>query len=289
MATPSHAHPAERGTRELGLALALTLGMMAVEFAVGWASGSLALVADAIHMLADAGALTLSLVAAWIATRPASLKRSYGYHRMEILAALANGIALWVLVIWIYGYAFIRLRHPETVHSGPMLVVAVIGLIVNLFIARRLRRLAADSMNVEGARLNVLSDALGSVGVIIAAVCVGVFGWHAADPIASLVIGALIGMTSWDIVKRSINVLLEGTPGHVSIPELLAALRSVPGVRDVHDIHCWTITTGMDALSGHVTVDDLARSTEILTALETLLRERFNITHTTIQLEPPDQ
>ena len=279
-------HRPQAGQRALGLAMLLTLGMMAVEFVAGWLSGSLSLLADAGHMLTDAAALTLSLFAAWVATRPATLEKTYGYYRTEILAALANGVALWLIVIWIDLRALHRLHHPVAVSSGPMIAIAAIGLAVNLVSGWVLRTERANSLNVQGAWLNVMSDALGSVGVIIAGLLIRWYGWTAADPLASMVIGVLIAVNSWNLVAQSVNILLEGAPVHLQVPTVVEAMRTIPGVRQVHDVHLWTITTGMEAMSGHVIVEDVARSAEILFGLNAVLSQRFGITHTTLQLEP---
>jgi cobalt-zinc-cadmium efflux system protein len=286
MSVHGHQRPASGGQRELCIALLLTLAMMVIEFVAGWLSGSLALLADAGHMLTDASALVLSLFAAWFATRPATLQKTYGYYRTEILAGLANGVALWLIVIWIYARAFNRLQHPLNIPSGPMIVVALLGLLVNLLSGWILTKGRARSLNVQGAWLNVMSDALGSLGVIVAGVMIQWYGWTAADPIASMVIGVLIAFNSWNLVKQSVNILLEGTPGHLRIPEVVQAMRAIPGVHEVHDVHLWTITTGMDAMSGHVIVEDVGQSAAILLKLNALLSQRFGITHTTFQLEP---
>ena len=288
MSPHDHRRATTGGQRELSIALLLTFVMMIIELVAGWISGSLALLADAGDMFTDASTLAFSLFAAWMATRPASPKKTYGYYRTEILAALANGIALWLIVIWIYVRAWHRLQEPAAVSSGVMLVVAVIGLLVNLVSGGVLRGARTSSLNVEGAWLNVMSDALGSIGVIIAAVLVRRQGWTAADPIASMVIGVLIAINSWTLVQRSLHILLEGAPGHLQIPDVEDAMRSVPGVHEVHDLHLWTITTGMDAMSGHVIVDDVGRSADLLDRLNALLSQRFGITHTTFQLEPHD-
>ena len=253
---PPHWHHGPRGQRELRIALVLTATMMVVEFIAGYVSGSLSLMADAVHMLTDACALGLSLFAAWIATRPATPKKTYGYYRTEILAALANGVALWLMVVWIYVRALKRLTQSAEIETALMLVVAILGLAVNLLIARILSRASPGSLNVQGARLNVLSDALGSLGVIIAGGLVRWYGWTVADPIASMVIGVLIAANSWKLVGQSVNILLEGVPGHLRIPEVTEAMQAIGGIREVHDVHLWTITTGMDAMSGHVVVED---------------------------------
>ncbi len=285
MTAHSHAHTAG-GQRELLIALLLTLVMMVVELVVGWRSGSLALLADAGHMLADASALGLSFFAGWLASRPATIKKTYGYYRTEILAALANGVALWLVVIWIYVRALYRLQHPFAVEGGPMIAVAALGLAVNLVCGRMLSHQRAGSLNVQAAWLNVMSDALASLGVILAGLAIHWYGWAAADPLASFVVGALIAISSWTLIKQSVNILLEGAPGHLRIPQVIHAMRELSGVYEVHDVHLWTITTGLEAMSGHVVVDDVGRSAELLSGLNALLSERFGITHTTFQLEP---
>ena len=286
MSVYTHKRPASGGQAELRVALLLTVVMMIVEGIVGWLSGSLALMADAGHMLADASGLALSLFAAWFATRPATPEKTFGYYRTEILAALANGIALWLIIVFIYLRAFYRLQHPMSVLSGPMLAVAVVGLCINLFSGWMLMGGRSISLNIHGAWLNVMSDAWGSVGVIIAGLLIHWYGWTSADPIASLIIGALIGVTSWSLVKQSVNILLEGAPSHLKIPDVVQAMRAVPGVHEVHDLHLWTITTGMEAMSGHIIVNDMGSSGEILAGLNAVLSQRFGITHTTLQLEP---
>ena len=285
--SPHRLRTGSSGRRELSLALVLTVFTMLVEIVAGWWSGSLALLADAGHMFTDASALGLSLFAAWFAARPATPKKTYGYYRTEILAALANGVALGLIVLWIYARALARLRQPPPVDAGMVMVVAGVGLAANLVSGWLLRHRRADNLNLQGAWLNVMSDALGSLGVIISGACIQWFGWTAADPIASMVIGVLIAVNAWALIRQSLNILLEGTPGHVRVPELVAAMRAIPGVQQVHDVHLWTITTGMHAMSGHVIVEDLGRSEAVLDGLHGLLAQRFGITHTTLQLESP--
>ena len=287
MSKEGQANNHSRGERELRIALILTLGMMGVEFVVGWLSRSLSLLADAGHMLTDALALSLSLFAAWVSARPATPEKTYGYYRTEILAALANGIALWLIVIWIYVQAIFRLQHPLSIQAVPMISVALLGLIVNLVSGRMLMGGRAHSLNLEGAWLNVMSDALGSLGVVIAGVLIQWFGWTVADSIASMVIGVLIAANSWNLIKRSVNILLEGTPIHLQTAEVVSAMRAISGVRDIHDVHLWTITTGMDAMSGHVIVENIEQGHEVLAGLNRLLSQRFGISHTTLQLESP--
>jgi cobalt-zinc-cadmium efflux system protein len=286
MSTPEHTRRTGAARRELTVALLATVAMMGVELYVGWLTGSLALLADGWHMFADASALALSLFAAGVTMRPATPQKSYGYHRTEILGALANGIVLWLIVGWIFSQAFLRLRHPAAIQTGPMLLVALLGLAVNLIIGRLLAAHRRGNLNVQGAWLNVMSDALGSLGVIVAGLLVRWFDWAWADPLASAVIGALIGVNAWSLMIQSVNVLLEAAPARLRMEEVAAAMREVPGVLAVHDVHCWTITTGMDAMSGHVEIDAASRSREVLARLNALLSERFGIEHTTFQLEP---
>lgn len=283
-------HPHQRegpsGARELTMALGLTASVMVVEVLAGLMSGSIALLADAGHMLTDVSALGLALFAAWIATKPATLEKTYGYYRTEILAALVNGAALWLLVIWICARAIHRLQQPPEVQTGPMLAAAALGLAANLASSVILSRAGQATLNVQGARLHVLGDALGSCGVIVAGLLIRFKGWRLADPVASLLIGLLIAISSWVLVKRSVNVLLEATPSHLNLGAITQAMRQVAGVKEAHDVHLWTITTGMEAMSGHIIVDRMADGAAILDALNRLCSERFGITHTTFQLEP---
>jgi len=286
MSVHQHRRAGSSGKRELGFALLITVGVMLVELIVGLMSGSLALVADAGHMLTDTCAIALSLFAAWIATKPATTEKTYGYYRTEVLAALVNGVALWLLVIWIYVRAIHRLQNPPDVHTGPMLLAACLGLVANLTSGSILTRVRTKNLNIRAARLHVLSDALGSCGVITAGLLIRLRGWTFADPLASMFIGLLITVSSWALVKQSVNVLLEATPAHLNMAHIIQTMREIDGVRGVHDLHLWTITTGMEAMSGHIVVDELAKGPMILGALNQMLSERFGITHTTFQLEP---
>ena len=266
-------------------ALLLTVAVMVVEVVAGVISGSLALMADAGHMLTDSLALALSLFAAWVASRPATMAKTYGYYRTEILAALVNGIMLWLLVIWVAARALHRLQEPSPVHSGPMLAAATLGLAANLLSASLLARGASANLNLRAALLHVLSDALGSCGVIVAALLIRWRGWVWADPAVSLLIAFLIGLNSWMLVQQSVHVLLEGTPAHLKVEHLTQAVCAVPGVLEVHDLHVWSLTTGLDAMSGHVTVARLEDSPAVLERINRVLAERFGIRHTTFQIE----
>jgi cobalt-zinc-cadmium efflux system protein len=273
------------GLRQLLTALGLTAGMMVLELLAALLSGSLALMADAGHMLTDASALGLSFFASWIATKPANEGKTFGYYRTEILAALVNGIALWLLVIFVSLSALRRLHDPSPVQTWPMLIAAALGLIVNLMNSRILRHAAGANLNVQSARLHVISDALGSLAVIVAGVAIHLKGWTWADPAASLVIACLVAASSWKLVAQSVNILLEGAPSHLNVGELTAAMGRVPGVCHVHDVHVWAISTGLEAMSGHVVVDDRVDGPETIAALNAVLH-RFGIRHTTLQLEP---
>jgi len=269
----------------LSLVLALTLSFTAVEVVGGLATGSLALLADAAHMLSDNLAIGLALFAIWLAGRPSTPERSFGYQRAEILAALANGVALVALSIWIFIEAWQRLSNPPDVLAGWVAVVAVVGLAVNLVAALLLHRGGEDSLNMQAALRHVLADALGSVGVLVAALVIVTTGWEYADPIAGAVIGVLVLASSWSVLRDSVHILLEGAPKGMDTRELGRRLTEMPGVVDVHDLHVWTITSGFPALAAHVLVergDDChARRRE----LEELLRSEYGIEHTTLQVD----
>jgi cobalt-zinc-cadmium efflux system protein len=261
---------------------------MVAEVAGGLISGSLALLADAGHMFSDVVALTMSLVAIRIAQRPATPRRTYGYLRTEILAALANGAILIGVSISILIEAVERLGAPTEVMGGTMLVIATGGLAVNLAGLAVLHGGRQDSLNMRGAWLHVLSDALGSVGALTAGGLILTFGWHWADPAASILIAGLIIHSAWALLREAVAVLMEGTPPHIDVEEIRRALLEVNGVEAVHDLHVWTITSGMVSLSGHVVSVDDAHRGKLLQEICDLLHRRFDITHPTIQIEPPD-
>jgi cobalt-zinc-cadmium efflux system protein len=266
-------------------ALALTGGFLIVEVIGGLWTGSLALLADAGHMLADVGGLAMAVVALWFARRPATPANTYGYLRTEILAALANGLTLFATAALILYEAARRLLAPPEIQTGPMLVIAATGLGVNLVSAGLLRRGAAESLNVRGAYAEVLGDALASIGVIAAAVIVRTTGFLLADPLISAAIGLVILPRTWRLMGQAVHILMEGVPPHLDLREIETAMRAAHGVRAVHDLHVWTLTSGKEALSAHVLVDDLADGQHVLGDLQQLLRERFEIEHVTIQLE----
>ncbi len=265
-------------------ALLLTALFMLVEVAAGVVANSLALLADAGHMFTDVTAVVISLLAVYLVAVPANLRLTFGYYRLEVLAALANGVLLLVMTAWIVVEAVERLTHPQAVRALPMLIVAVLGLAVNLIVFVMLRR-TRGGLNVRGAMLHVLSDAGGSVATIAAAVVILLTGSTAADPVISLVIAALIVVAGVRIVTEAVQVLMEGTPEHLDLTQVQAAIRAVPGVRTVHDLHAWTVTSGLCALSAHVVVDDPRRAEEMLARLKELLLEQFDLAHTTLQIE----
>jgi cobalt-zinc-cadmium efflux system protein len=288
------AHPlrqtaASRSRGRLTATLALTCAFLVVEVAGALWSGSLALLADAGHMLADAGGLGLALFAIWIAGRPPTPAKTYGYYRAEILAALVNAVVLLAVASGILLETYRRLVAPPAILGGPMLGVAAVGLVVNLACAGLLHGAAETSLNVRAAYLEVLGDALSSVGVVAAAALVLLTGWTLADPLVSGAIALVIVPRTWRLLRQAVNVLLEGTPAHLNLTEIEEAMTSVPGVRRVHDLHVWTLTSEREAMSAHVVVDDMRDSERLLETLHAVLHARFGIDHTTIQLEtaPP--
>ncbi len=268
----------------LGLVLALTIIFMLVEVVGGLLSGALALLADAGHMLTDAGALALSLLSAWIALRPASDSKTYGYQRWEILAALINGAALFGIAGWVIVEAIQRIQQPEPIRAQLFLIVAAAGLVVNLISLRLLHSMRHGSLNVRGAYLHVLGDAFGSAGALGAAAVVALTGWTLADPLISIALALLILIGAWRLLRESTDILLESVPDHVSLPEVQHCMLAVPGVTGVHDLHVWTVTSGMVAMSGHAIVPELASHPEVLEGIRQQMA-RLGISHVTIQLE----
>jgi cobalt-zinc-cadmium efflux system protein len=287
----THGHSssrAERSRRRLLTVLALTALYMLAEAAGGWWTNSLALLADAGHMLTDVAALTLALMAVWFGARPATPSKTFGYHRLEILAALVNGVALVVMALLIFYQAYERWHEPRVVESNLMIVVAVGGLFVNLACAWLLHGDHTDDLNVRGAWLHIMGDALGSVGAIIAGVLMSVYGWYQADALFSAAIALLIIWSSWHLIKESTNVLLEGTPAHINLASVEEAIRLTEGVEGVHDLHVWTITSGREALSAHVVHARTVVQPELLKELRVKLHDRFGVDHLTLQMETED-
>ena len=281
-----HAHARDEGDarRRLTIALALTAVFLVAEVVGGLLSNSLALLADAGHMLADVGALGLSLFVAWISRRPATPEKTYGYWRWEILAALINGSVLLLASATIVWEAIQRLRTPEPIAGGVMLAVSGAGLLVNAASAWVLHPSSGSSLNLRGAYLHVLADLLGSVATVAAAVGVRTMGWLLADPIASILVTLLIVRGAWHLVRESVNVLLEYTPAHVPAGSVRAQLEAIPGIEAVHDLHVWTVTSGVVAMSAHAIVRDPERHQHVLEHVHDAMR-LFGIDHVTVQLE----
>ncbi|HUG39595.1 MAG TPA: cation diffusion facilitator family transporter [Longimicrobiales bacterium] len=285
---PGHgvdAHAREASRRTLVFVLVITGAFMLAELAGGILSNSLALLADAAHMFTDVGALALSLFALWFAQRPATDEKTFGYLRLEILAALLNGATLIVLSFFIFVEAAARFRDPVEIRGVLMLAVAGGGLLVNVVAATMLHRSAGESLNVRGAYLHVLGDLLGSVGAMTAAAIILLTGWTTADALMSVLVGVLILISSWKLVRESVDILLEAVPGHLDLNEIHTAMREIPGVSEVHDLHVWTVTSGYFAMSGHAVVDEPERTQAVLDAIRQRMHDRFGIEHVTVQVE----
>ena len=273
---------AERG--RLRWVLAITAGFMVAEAVGGWLAGSLALLADSGHMFTDAGALALSLFAMRMAQRPADTEKTFGYVRLEILAALVNGATLLVIAGLIVVEAWRRLQDPVAVDAGVMLVIAVLGLGVNIAGALLLHGHAHDNLNMRGAYLHVLGDLLGSVGAIAAGLIILFTGWTPADPLISVVIALLILFSAWNLVREATDVLLEAAPSHIDVAEVVEDLRDIEGVDQVHDVHVWTLTSGFVALSAHGIIDDPTDHSRVLEEVQSRMKRR-GIGHVTFQIE----
>ena len=288
LSPPGHAHDHRSASRRsLSFALALIMVYMVVEVVGGLVSGSLALLADAGHMLTDGAAIGLALLAIWVSGRPASIEQTFGFHRTEILAAMLNALSLWLISALIFFEASRRFNDDLQVDGGLMLGVGAVGLLVNLAAAWALHRSSGESLNVEGAFLHVVADLLGSVAVVAGGILVLAFEWNIADPIFGIVIGVLILASSLRLLWKVVHVLMEGTPSHLDLHHLCQRLEELEGVTGVHDIHAWTITTGYDALSAHVTADPTVMQdpNPVLQALRDIASSEFGIGHVTIQLE----
>lgn len=284
-----HAHDLARGGNKAGLvfALLITSGIMLLEFFGGLLTGSLALLSDSGHMLNDAGSLLLSLVAMALAARAATSAKTFGYYRFEILAALFNGVTLFAIAGFILWEAFQRFQNPPEVASGSMMLIAAVGLLANLASAWALMRKGdvKNNLNIRSAYLHVLGDALGSLGAIAAGIVMQWFGWYVADPIISVLVSLLILKGAWGVIRSTLHILMEGAPETVGREEVHTALQDIRGVRNVHDLHLWTITSGLDSMTCHLLVEEDHDSQGILQQAVRLLEERFGIRHATIQIE----
>jgi cobalt-zinc-cadmium efflux system protein len=288
-----HAHDLRGASKKsLVIALALISSFMFIEVAGGILSGSLALLADAGHMLTDAAAILLALFAMWIAERPASVESTFGYYRTEVLAALLNTLSLWVIAAWIFFEAFHRIRETPEVEGPLLLGVGVAGLVVNILAAYVLHRAAGESLNAEGAFQHVMADLFGSIGVVVSGVLILAFAtspdspWFIVDPILSIGIGLLILRSSWGLFMRVFKVLLEGTPKHLDMYRICSDIEDLPGVTIVHDVHAWTITSGYDAMTAHVLMDSAQRGNEdAMLARMRQIAYGYGLGHVTFQLE----
>jgi len=272
--------------KRLLLTLILAAGYMVAEIVGGLLSNSLALLADAGHMFSDVASLALSVFAIWIAARPAGSQRTFGYYRAEILAALVNGATLVAVSFFIIYEAWHRFSDPPEVQGGLMMWIAVGGLIVNLFGLAVLHGGKDHNLNVRGAWLHVMSDTLGSIAAIVAGVLIQNFGWYIADPIISAVISVLVVVSAWRLLSDSVWVLMQAAPPNVDVPEMKAALIETPGVAEVHDLHVWTITSGMDSMSCHTVSDGSLPYEQVLQSVRDVVIKTFSIDHVTIQIEP---
>lgn len=296
-ASSGHAHhdhgiddigdPGSRRRGKLLFAFALTTVMMIAEVFGGIWSGSLALLADAGHMMVDSLALLLAFVGAWMATKPADARRSYGYGRMEVLIGFVNALSQFVLVGWIIYEAVTRLMHPGEILSGVMFVVAILGLFVNMVVLRMLHGHAHDDVNLAGASLHVLGDLLGSVAAVLAALAIRWMGWLWADPVLSLLVSLLILNSAWRLLRLSAHILLEGVPDGMDCAEVEKSLRSAhPSIRNIHHLHVWQLASGSRMATLHAELYEPAASASALLAINQLLLERFNIQHVTVQIDP---
>ena len=276
--------PDRQIVRRLRWALAITAIFLAAEVVGGILSNSLALVADAGHMLTDVAALALSLFVAWFSQQPQNPRKTYGYLRWEILAAFVNGAALLLISVWILWEALGRFRSPEPIAGGLMLAVATAGLVVNVIAARILTAGSKHNLNTRGAYLHVLGDLLSSIGTVAAAILIRYTGWLAADPIASVITTVLIMGGAWRLVRESVDILLESTPAHIPLAAVRGQLEAIPGVESVHDLHVWSVTPAVVAMSAHCIVREASQHQHVLEHVHDAMR-LFGIDHVTIQLE----
>jgi cobalt-zinc-cadmium efflux system protein len=285
----NHRRHRERDRRALTITLAITATYCLVEIAGGIMTNSLALLSDAGHMFADVAALGISLFAVRLSRLPATASKTFGYHRGEILAAFVNGLALWLVVGLIFHEAYQRFWDPPAVRSLGMIVIATVGLVVNVVGLQVLRHSQAESLNVRAAFVHVLGDTLGSIGALVAGVLMLVWGWYIADPLVSVGIGMLILYSSWGIVRESVDILMQGTPREMRLEEIERCLRGIDGVREVHDLHVWTLTSGRYLLSVHLVVCAGDATRPVIDAAQMRLRERFGIGHTTVQVDAGEE
>lgn len=287
MAGHDHSHGAEAPENKLWMAFALTSTFLVVEAAAGFLSGSLALLSDAAHMLTDVLALGVSLAAIRFAKRAADRRRTFGYYRFEILAAVFNAVLLFLVAFYILFEAIQRLRNPAEVASTTMLVVAILGLAINLIAMRLLQASSKESLNVKGAYLEVWADMIGSIGVVLGAIVIRVTGWQWVDSVVAVAIGFWVVPRTWSLLSDSLHILLQGVPDGFDLAKIEADMRTVPGVADIHDLHLWALTSGRNVLTAHLVLTDGAGDEQaVLKGASDLLHEQYKITGTTLQIEP---
>ena len=284
---PGHNHGFQKNRKALRIAIMVTGAIMVVEVVGGFLANSLALLSDAGHMLTDVSSLVLSLIALQLTTRPASATRTYGFYRMEILAALINGATLGLISAFIFYEAYQRLKAAEAVDSLTMAGVAAVGLVANAIAAWAMLPASKENLNIRGAYLHILGDLLSSVGVLVGGLVIYFTGWHWVDPLLSVGICLVILRGAFLLVRESVNILLEAVPGEIDLGEVQRSLRSLSGVKDTHHLHVWTISSGLYALSAHLLIDDvmMSQTAKIIAEVNQLLLSRFKISHTTLQLE----
>ncbi|MEE9401563.1 MAG: cation diffusion facilitator family transporter [Desulfobacteria bacterium] len=281
----THRHVRERGKSRLRLVLVLTSLFFVVEVLGGLWTNSLALLSDAGHMLSDMFALGLSLFAFWLSSRKPSPTKTYGYYRFEVVSAFINGVLLILIALWIFGEAYSRFQEPAAVKSVPMLVIAVLGLMINLLGIYLLHEIGTKNINIRGAMFHLIGDAAGSVGAITAAIAISLTGWTFFDPLVSVLIGLLIIYSAWRLLWDVVNILMQGVPPHIDLDGIKQEMLSVDGVIGLCDLHIWSLTSEVESLSAHVVVEDMGRNKEILEKLTCLIRDRFGINHVTLQIE----
>lgn len=283
----SHAALREGHQKKLVLALALTAGYMIAELIGAWVTGSLALLSDASHMFTDTAALAISLIALQIAKRPADQKRTFGYARLEILSSAFNAVLLFMVAVYILYEAYRRFSLPTVIASGAMMWIAAAGLVINLISMRLLRSASEESLNVKGAYLEVWSDMLGSIGVIIGGAIIHFTGWSWIDTVVAVAIGLWVLPRTWQLLRESLGVLMEGVPKGLDLPQLESAIRAVEGVADVHDLHVWAVSSGNNVLTSHVVIREATDGDAVLSAVVEAVSGAFEIHHCTIQIERP--
>jgi cobalt-zinc-cadmium efflux system protein len=280
-----HASLRETGKSRLRVILILTAFFFVVEVLGGLWTNSLALLSDAGHMLSDMFALGLSLFAFWLSSKKPSPTKTYGYYRSEVVAAFINGVLLILIALWIFGEAYSRFQHPAAVKTMPMLIIAILGLMINLLGIYLLHRAGTANLNIRGALVHLVGDAAGSAGAVTAAVVIRLTGWTLFDPLVSVLIGFLIIYSAWRLLWDVVNILMQGVPPHIDLDHIKQAMCSVDGVIGLCDLHIWSLTSQVDTLSAHVVVEDMARNKEILQKLTHLINHEFGINHVTLQLE----